>query len=499
MQKLCSKLPPAILCLCSVTLLSLPWYGLGGFSALLGFVPLLILRQRLVIEQKKGFLWWVALTIALWHIVTCFWVSYATILAAPAVPLVCTAMLWPAFAAFHYVAKLSRSSLAYLTLITGWVLAEWYLAYGDFGFGWLNLGAAWADMPQFVQWYSITGTYGGSLWALICSVLVYLTIEKRVSIFITLCAIVLPMVVSLSLYFGTEAKSSGEINVAIIQPNIDAYQKYNSNGAQAQFNNILELASKAPKNTQLYIAPETALVRTIHQQGLNSSSEVIALQNFLRSKGGGLFIIGATTYDGVRGYNSVLYIDTTSVEVYHKRKLVFGVEIVPEWVESLVGMLDLGGYVGSLGRSSESVVGSIDGHNVGAVVCYESIYGDMMTEWIDKGAELMAIITNDGWWGNTPGHRHHFNYARLRAIELGRTIVRSANTGISGVIDRKGSVVERLGWDERGEITATVPLYNSTTTFTRWGNAVVRLSGLVFGLCLLYSLALWYRRRDELE
>ncbi len=500
MRNFGSKLPPIVLTLLSATLLSLPWYGVGGFTALLAFVPLLILREKLESEGRRGFLWWVALTIALWHIATCFWVSWATILAAPAVPLVCTLMLWPAFAAYHYVLKLGRKPLAYVTLISGWVAAEWFLASGDFGFGWLKLGAGWADMPQLVQWYSITGVYGGTLWAMVCNVLIYETIRRRVSIITTVAMVALPIAASLYLLYGTEQQSSSTMEVAIIQPNVDAYQKYTSIGADEQFANIMELATSAPNSTKLYIAPETSLARTLHLANFRGSREVVAIQNFLRQRdSNATFIVGATTYDGQRGYNSVLYIDSNSVDIYHKRKLVFGVEVIPQWIESLVGMLDLGGYVGSLGRSESAVVGSVDGHKVGAVVCYESIYGELMAEWTDRGAELMAIITNDGWWGNTPGHRQHFSYARLRAVELGRTIVRSANTGISGVITSKGEVLQSLGWDERGILTAEVPLYSSKTTYTLFGDSVVRVAGFTLALCLLYSIALWYRKKDELE
>src|SRR5574343_444659 len=64
-------------------------------------------------------------------------------------------------------------------------------------------------------------------------------------------------------------------------------------------------------------------------------------------------------------------------------------------------------------------------------VCYESVYGDFMAKYIRSGAEVICIITNDGWWGNTPGHRQHLAYAKLRAIETRKQIIRSANTGIS--------------------------------------------------------------------
>ena len=72
---------------------------------------------------------------------------------------------------------------------------------------------------------------------------------------------------------------------------------------------------------------------------------------------------------------------------------------------------------------------------IGCAVCYESIYGEFCTDYVRKGARAMTVITNDAWWGDTPGHRQHCNYSRLRAIELRREIARCGNTGISCIID----------------------------------------------------------------
>ena len=87
---------------------------------------------------------------------------------------------------------------------------------------------------------------------------------------------------------------------------------------------------------------------------------------------------------------------------------------------------------------------------VGPIICYESIYGSFVTEYIRKGADFLAIITNDAWWGNTAGHRQLLSYSRLRAIENRRSIVRSANTGISAIINRKGELINYLPYNHEG-------------------------------------------------
>lgn len=78
---------------------------------------------------------------------------------------------------------------------------------------------------------------------------------------------------------------------------------------------------------------------------------------------------------------------------------------------------------------------------VGPIICYESVYGEYVTEYVKNGANLLAIVTNDGWWEDTPGYKQHLAYGCLRAIETRRSIVRSANTGISCVINERGDLI----------------------------------------------------------
>ena len=111
----------------------------------------------------------------------------------------------------------------------------------------------------------------------------------------------------------------------------------------------------------------------------------------------------------------------------------------------------------------------------------------------------MALISNDGWWGDTPGHRRLFDFARLRAIETRRAIARSANTGISGFISPRGdSLVEPLEWNERGVLTADVELRREKTIYVEYGDWVARVSTYIAVLSLFYYVAYRVRRRNHL-
>ncbi|MFM1745179.1 MAG: hypothetical protein RLZZ630_1116, partial [Bacteroidota bacterium] len=104
------------------------------------------------------------------------------------------------------------------------------------------------------------------------------------------------------------------------------------------------------------------------------------------------------------------------------------------------------------------------------VICYESIYGDYVGEYIRNGANLICIMTNDGWWSDTPGYRQHCQYARLRAIEHRRAIARSANTGISCFIDPKGQIQQPTGWWVPAVIQQKVELHTSLTFYSQHGD-----------------------------
>ena len=110
----------------------------------------------------------------------------------------------------------------------------------------------------------------------------------------------------------------------------------------------------------------------------------------------------------------------------------------------------------------------------------------------------MTVLSNDGWWGNTPGHKRLFDFCRLRAIETRRSIVRSANTGVSGFITARGDVVDRMDWEERGVLTSDVELRNDVTLYVRYGDWIGRLGLLLTFLGVMYFTAYRVRRRNHL-
>ena len=158
-------------------------------------------------------------------------------------------------------------------------------------------------------------------------------------------------------------------------------------------------------------------------------------------------------------------------------------------------VINIGGTTGSLGRQKESsnfVAG--DGTKIAPVICYESVFGEYVASYVQKGAQLIFIITNDGWWKNTPGYKQHMSFARLRAIETRRSIARSANTGISCFINQRGDVFQPTGWWIDAAIAQSINANDKVTFYVEYGDFIARISLFVSALLLLNMISTRLRK-----
>ena len=187
---------------------------------------------------------------------------------------------------------------------------------------------------------------------------------------------------------------------------------------------------------------------------------------------------------------------------YHKSRLVPGVEKMP--FPKVFGFLEealiqLGGSNSSLGTDTVQRVFTIDVNGtpvgVGTGICYESVYGEVMSRFVKNGANVLAVITNDSWWDDSPGHRQHFEMSRLRAIETRRYILRAANGGFSGIIDPLGRVLEKTNYDERTAFKATVYAKSDETFYVKHGDYIARIAIVLTFMALLYSIVAAVVRR----
>ena len=475
-------------------LLALPWLGAGGWWAVIAFVPLLILQS----EREKKFGWWVALSLFGWIMLSAWWVSVSTIIALFAVPIVGLFFSWTPFMIYHYVWKRAKGHLAWVVLVTAWISFEALYTYQDISFPWLNLGNAFAETVWAVQWYEYTGTFGGTLWILVANILAFNLWQERKSLKRRAALLIwvgVPTVFSLVRYVTYQEKEN-PIQVCVVQPNVDPYtNRMYRDDLAAMTELLLTLSSEAPKNVDFIVTPESALTGFFKEANLPQYQVINIFQEFLRRNyPKATFVFGATTLDEKEHYNSAIWVDSSAaVDVYHKSKLVIGTEMIPyPEVFEFLRIDNISDYCGNYGTQAERAVFK----RTGAAICYESVYGAYFTEYIDKGAQLMFVITNDAWWGDTRGYHQHLSYSRLRAVETRRSIARSANTGISAIINQRGDVVDELGWDKRGVINGTVNLNDEKTFYVEYKDIIARLSVFILALSLLYFAAMLVKRKQ---
>ena len=278
------------------------------------------------------------------------------------------------------------------------------------------------------------------------------------------------------------------------------------------------------KVSSMYIvSPESAIQENIWEERIEESRSLDTLQAFLSRFPRAGYVIGASTFRNFKPgeklsatarkyrtaeghydvFNTAVYVDSTGLtRLHHKSKLTPGVEKMPfaklmKPLENLA--FNLGGTVGSLGVDQERTVFTRPGDSlkVAPVICYESVFGSYVTQYIHKGANLIFVITNDGWWGNTPGHRQHFTFSKLRAIETRRSIARSANTGISAFIDQRGDVYQQTKYWEPAVIRQEINASDKITFYVRNGDYIARISAFVAVFLLLIAISYRLRRRPS--
>ncbi|MEN6618357.1 MAG: apolipoprotein N-acyltransferase [Rikenellaceae bacterium] len=512
----------------SSVLLSVPFLiPHTGLLMLVAFIPLFQLEKQLSDKSvKKGWIYYYAVFL-LWNLFTTFWIYNATLPGAIAAIVLNALQMTLIFAAFRWFKRKTKPALGYLFLVLGWLAWEHFYFDAEISWPWLVLGNAFATSVKNIQWYEFTGTLGGSLWILLSNlVLFYILnslsrIDKGVKIIIALYVLLIAAPIGISQYIYHNYKEvSNPKEFVVLQPNIDPYKDKFAGMTQAQQDEaLLSIVSDAvTDSTALIIAPETFTSGLIENNPYGNET-FMRLYSFLKQKKTGNILFGATSYYIYPGtiadnpptytakkngdswydyYNAAIFLDSTGkYSFYHKSKLVVLVEYLPypqylKFMKSL--SIDLGGTSGSCGTQEErTVFESIDKSvKIGAAICYESIYGEYYRDYILNGANIMAIITNDGWWGNTPGYSQHLRYASLRAVETRRSIVRSANTGISALINQRGDVVQKTEWWKKGYLRGNLNLNNEITTFVKYGDFIGRVayaSMLLFiGLAILVVL-----------
>lgn len=526
------------LALLSAFLLWLAWPPIPFTSPILliALVPLLVVLEQIIQtdQLKKGtqIFWICAFTFFIWNGACTYWVFNSLVSAMPtwAAILVillpfgmATLLMTFPFWLYYQLRRTITKTCSYVGLICFWIGYEYLYQNWDAPFPWMNLGNGFAQSHQLVQWYEYTGVYGGTLWILISNILVfeaYLAFKKTTDTWkkIYLCIkpigfILIPMVISMIRYWGYHEKPN-PTNVVVVQPNVDPYVKYTLNPF-VQTQQLIHLSdSLGQANTEYFIWPETAIPESANEDTFLSNVNYLATRQFLSKYKHANVVSGIESYlfyDRAKtptaqfdersqkywdSFNAAVQIENQAkVQFYHKSKLVPGVETLP-FASALAFLKPIfagfGGTTGGYGRQSEpSVFYSQSGIGCAPVICYESIWGEYVADYVKRGAQFIAIMTNDAWWGNTSGKNQHLEYAKLRAVESRRWVARSANTGISAFINGRGDIVQQTQWWTTTALKENINLNDELTFYVKHGDYIADFGCLgagLFGVILVMGL-----------
>lgn len=525
-----------LLALFSAFLLWIGWPPIPYTSILLfiGFIPVLIaveniIRSETITQKGKKIFLTAGLTALVWNTASIYWVYNSISAVMPTFPAVLislipfglgAALMALAFSLYYQLRRRLPLVLSLFGLMGFWVSYEFLHQSWDLAFPWMTLGNGFANFHQLIQWYDMTGVYGGTLWIWLVNILLFTlyqhrqglyTLKSRLSVIAILTlTLTLPVGYSLIRYFNYE-EHQNPAQIVVVQPNIDPYIKFQLS-PQEQLNTLFSLSKSVAKpNTEFFIWPETALSQPgdFDEENFRDTYSYQQILNFLDAYKNGNVLSGIESYQRYNfaktatareiaphvfqdNFNGATLIDYSSkLQFYHKSKLVPGVEQMP--FGAAINFLKplfkaFGGTTGGYGKQQEpSVFYAQSGIGAAPVICYESIWGNYVAQYIKKGAQFIAIITNDGWWGNTSGKDQHLQYAKLRAIENRRWVARSANTGISGFINQRGDIVQQTKWWVPAALNQEINLNEDITFYTRTGDLAAYL-GLAIAMAAFVAL-----------
>jgi apolipoprotein N-acyltransferase len=418
------------------------WFGFGYFLAGLWWIG-----SALLVEADS-FAWALPLAVLGIPLLLAFFYGFAAAIAR---------LLWS-----DDIGRIAALAFAF-------GLAEWLRGVLFTGFPWNAVGYAAMPVPLLMQSVSVTGMAGMNTLAVFAFSLPALLAAKR---HVRLGMGLLVVLAAAHAGFGylrltaPESPADRSLDVRIVQPSVDLTEKWDASVRDRIFATMMALSSRTPDLTharpQLILWPETSMPFLLTER----PDALTALGQMLGE--GQMLLAGIVREEGAsaagadaRYYNSVVAIDDRGeiVDAVDKVHLVPFGEYLP-----FAGLLrDLGieqfvaGPMTFSAGSERHPIALPGGIRALPFICYEVIFPDLVA--IDAASsELIVNVTNDAWFGDTPGPYQHFRQARIRAVENGLPLLRAANNGISAVVDPRGRIVDALAIDARGAIDVRVPI-----------------------------------------
>lgn len=499
--------------------LSFPPFKLS-FLAWFAFIPLFFMFQaetskRIILGKSYLFL-------LIAHVFTLYWICFSTVMGGVlAIAVNPVFMLFPITIWLFFRKKLGSEILQLLLLGFLWIGFELLLSLWELAFPWMILGNTQYLFYYELQWASVGGIWLISSFVMVLNILFYFSLKyflsgndtKARSLLNNALTFLIVIFIGGFLIPFTNSDSIGKLKVGVVQPNIDPWEKWENESEIQQVEQMekqSELLKQTNSDMSLVVWPETSVPFYLLDSKGNafreSLTELSIRNNFAVATGFPHLLVyeDSTTAPPSARYsewrkkyyhhfNAATVIDRDAEPVpYKKISLVPFAERVP-WIDLYPFMKDLRfnlAGLGGWGKGLDTINFKLQDNSKAVfptAICYESAFPELMRSFTGKGATFLAVITNDGWWGNTSGYHQHFEFSRMRAIENHRWVVRSANNGISGFIDQNGNVIQQTEYWVQAEIADEIELYDNQTLYVRFGDWLPKLFLLFSLLIIIWS------------
>ena len=486
-----------IFSLFSSVLLSLSFPPLKlGFLAYIALIPFFLLLEN---KNYRESVRWGFLTGLFMNIGTLYWIVYPTVPGAIAA-IIYLPIYFVIYALLHnFLRRRLGEKYLYWCIPFLWTGIEYLRSLGVLGFPWNSLAYTQSYYLALIQYVSFTSVYGVSFWVVTINVIIFLILKnysdfKRILVYFVFLILlfIFPWIYGSIVIPNKEKASEENIRVGVIQGNVDPNIKWTEEFFEENWRIYEELTLEAAQlKPQLIIWPETAVPDFLRISNLYLTN----LRQLLKEINIPL-ITGAPDYKYLPDqdyltFNGVFLLTPNhpGFQIYHKLHLVPFGEQVPftetfPFLKDFLESLEMG--EGNFSPGSEVVTFHVpmllpdnesqlpeltrDHINAPVVICFESLFPELVRQFILKDADILIIITNDAWFKKSAAPFHHAQMAIFRAIEHRISIARCANTGVSMFVDPYGRTLKSSPIFQKLFLVQDISLRSKATFFTRYGN-----------------------------
>jgi apolipoprotein N-acyltransferase len=447
-----------------------PWgFGFLAWFSLVPFIAKINQQSSFIDLIKHSFIW-----SFLYHLIFFFWISdnigldsqILRYLIMLLVVIVLTINIILIYGIYFYFKKYFKSDNIIYILPVIIVSIEYVRSLGFYGSVWNSLSYTQIDYLLISQNIEYTGIFGLTFWIVLINIMILKVYNKINSknIILLLCFFIFPWITGYIIK-SNHINDGSKLNVKLVQPNVSLFEKRQS--LKKSLNKLINLSLETSNEfIDLIIWPESSISGLFFKDNRYNSNLSLNMNNFLKSNQFSLVAGSDIKIDGKRYNSSLLFKSDSIIDMFHKQRLVPNVERTPSFFNKIG--LDIG--ISNFDIGTKLTMFSINDVNFASMICIESVFPDITRNFVNNGAEFITYIVNDGWYPRNPQLDQHAQRCIYRAIENRRYVIRTANTGVTMVIDSYGNIVDKLEFNKEGVLEAEINTYKEKTFYTKYGD-----------------------------